>query len=165
MIKCQFEDGNNASLRHVTFGAVAVKEGKILLIKRAAHLLEGGKWALPGGYMDRDETMAEGMLRELLEETGYTGRVTKLLQIIDNPDRPHEDRQNLAVAFVVEVHELVGQPDHEVADVQWFDLQQLPASDQIAFDHEAMIQVYIQSEVHHQHVDLLPSLSANEVNT
>ena len=63
MITCAFEDGHPARLRHVVVHAVVEREGALLLVRRAAHLLEGGKWGLPGGFVDRDETVAQGALR------------------------------------------------------------------------------------------------------
>ena len=67
MITCIFEDGGRAGLRHVALHALVEREGALLMVKRAPHLGEGGKWGLPGGFLDRDETLAQGVLRELLE--------------------------------------------------------------------------------------------------
>lgn len=66
MITCTFENGNRASLRHVVLHAVVERDGALLLVKRAPHVSEAGKWGLPGGFLDRDETLAAGALRELL---------------------------------------------------------------------------------------------------
>jgi len=60
MINCTFENGNKASLRHVVVHAIVEMDGKLLLIKRSNELLEGGKWSLPSGFLDRDETAQEG---------------------------------------------------------------------------------------------------------
>ena len=65
MITCTFENGRRASLRHVVVHAVVEKDGALLLVRRAPHLLEGDKWGLPGGFLDRDESLSEGILREL----------------------------------------------------------------------------------------------------
>ena len=70
MINCRFENGRPASLRHVVVHAVVERDGALLLVKRAAHLSEGGKWGLPGGFLDRDERLVDGVLRELRGETG-----------------------------------------------------------------------------------------------
>jgi 8-oxo-dGTP pyrophosphatase MutT (NUDIX family) len=45
---------------------VVVHEGKVLVMKQ---WISGGKWHLPGGGLRKDEPMAEGAARELLEET------------------------------------------------------------------------------------------------
>jgi 8-oxo-dGTP diphosphatase len=85
----------------VAVHAIVEKDESLLLVKRAPHLSEGGKWGLPGGFLDRDETLAEGALRELREETGWQGRVASLLRINSRPDRPHEDRQNIPINRVL----------------------------------------------------------------
>ncbi len=48
---------------------VANPEGQILLVRRARDPGKG-KWGLPGGFVDRDESIEEAMAREVLEETG-----------------------------------------------------------------------------------------------
>jgi ADP-ribose pyrophosphatase YjhB (NUDIX family) len=57
MIICKFEDGGEAKLRHVVVDTLVLKDNKILLIKRTGKLLEGGKWGLLGGYVERDENI------------------------------------------------------------------------------------------------------------
>ena len=143
MITCVFEDGGRAELRHVVVHAVVEREGALLLVRRAEQLSEGGKWGLPGGFLDRDETLAEGVLRELREETGWTGRVVGLLRINSNPDRPHEDRQNVAFDFVVEPVAKVGEPDAESVAVAWIPIDQLPPLETLSFDHGDTIRAYL----------------------
>src|SRR6266550_2872489 len=99
MINCTFENGNKASLRHAIIDALVLKDNKILLVKRTKKLLEGGKWALVGGYVDRDENLLQTVEREIREETGYTVKDITFLCVRHNPDRPHEDRQNIAFVF------------------------------------------------------------------
>ena len=119
MITCTFENGGRARLRHVAVHAIVEKDDSLLLVKRAPRLSEGGKWGLPGGFLDRDETLAAGALRELREETGWEGRVVSLLRINSRPDRPREDQQNIAFDFIIEPLEKRGEPDAESSDVQW----------------------------------------------
>ncbi|MBI3630764.1 MAG: NUDIX hydrolase [Candidatus Sungbacteria bacterium] len=71
MITCVFEDRHQASFRHTVVDTVVMQDEKVLLVRRARSLLEGGKWALAGGYVERDETLAQAVAREVFEETGY----------------------------------------------------------------------------------------------
>ncbi len=146
MIKCEFEDGGKASLRHVTVDTIVVREGQVLLGLRGTFkgrkILESGKYSLLGGFFNRDEDLVTAAKREVLEESGWEIESLKLLQIKDNPDRPHEDRQNVSFVFVAEAKILVGRSDEEVTHLQWFDLDDLPSQDQIAFDHGESLELY-----------------------
>jgi 8-oxo-dGTP diphosphatase len=142
MIKCTFENGNLASLRHVTMHAMVIKDGKILLVKRATHLTNGGKFGFPGGFLDRDETTAQGALRELKEETGYEGKIISLFSICDDPKRRGEDRQNIVFDYLIEVGEKTSEPDKESSEQTWFSLDALPPEEEFAFDHFKHIQIY-----------------------
>lgn len=142
MITCTFENGNQNSLRHVTVGCLVIKDSQILLAKRAEGLLEAGKWCLLGGYVDRDETTAQAGIRESMEESGWVVNNLRLLRVNDNPNRPHEDRQNVDFIYIADAVEKTGEADWESADVRWFSLDELPASEEIAFDHEDSIKLY-----------------------
>ena len=142
MITCTFENGSQNSLRHVTVGCLVIKDEKILLAKRASGLLEAGKWCLLGGYADRDEDTAQTGIRETMEESGWTIENLKLLRVNDNPNRPHEDRQNIDFIYIADAIAEVGEKDWESEEVRWFDLDNLPADDEIAFDHLDSIALY-----------------------
>lgn len=144
MITCTFENGKKASLRHVVVHAIVEKDGKLLLEKRSPSLsLEGGKWALPGGFLDRNETAEEAVLRELREETGWKGEVVSLFRMNTNPNRPHEDRQNVALDFLVKPVRLEGAMDEETTNVEWVPIEKLPPLDDLAFDHGESIALFI----------------------
>lgn len=142
MITCKFEDGGTGTLRHVVVDALVIKEGKILLVRRASHLLEGGKLCLPGGYLDRNETTIEGVMREVKEETGYEGVSAILFQLNDNPDRKNDDRKNVSFIYIIEVNEQSHQYDNEVTELKWFSLHELPEEKEVAFDHFETIMLY-----------------------
>ncbi|NHJ01403.1 MAG: NUDIX domain-containing protein [Candidatus Heimdallarchaeota archaeon] len=61
-------------------GAIINSEEEILLIQRADNRM----WAMPGGLLEVGETPAEGVLREIFEETGITCQITKLIGIYDS---------------------------------------------------------------------------------
>src|SRR4051812_2832045 len=102
MITCTFENGNVAApgLRHCVADVLVLKGERILMAKRAAGMLEGGKWALIGGYADRDETLPQTAEREVREETGWSVKDLQLLRINDNPNRPHEALSGIFKAAV-----------------------------------------------------------------
>ena len=147
MITCNFEDGGKASLRHVVTHALVEKDGALLLVKRAGDILETGKWGLPGGFLDRDETAAEGALRELREETGWEGNIISLFRINTNPNRPHEDRQNISLDFLIKPVRQVDDGDHESSKVEFIPFDKLLPSDKLAFDHGETIRKYMSYRV------------------
>jgi 8-oxo-dGTP diphosphatase len=103
---------------------------RVLLIKRAKDPF-GGKWALPGGFVDEHERLIDAARRELVEETGVT--VADLEQLCAAGD-PGRDPRGWTVSVVffarVDVLDAKGADDAEVAE--WFRLDQLP---ELAFDH------------------------------
>ncbi|MEK7581693.1 MAG: NUDIX hydrolase [Patescibacteria group bacterium] len=145
MINCTFENGHKASLRHVVVDAICLKDNKILLVKRSNKILQSGKYALPGGFLNLDETTKEATLRELKEETGYNGKIVKLIKVLDDPKRKNEDRQNVSFIYQIEVGEKVGESDDETKSVHWFPLNHLPEAKDFAFDHYEIIQFFLNS--------------------
>ena len=145
MINCVFEDQTNVvHLRHVVVDGLVIKDKRILLVKRGpGSFIEIGKWALPGGYLELDETCEQAIIREVKEETGYECEVIKLFRLNDNPKRPVENnRQNVSVIYLIKVLKKVGSFDHEISAVKWFDLDNLPPVKEIAFDHLDTINLY-----------------------
>lgn len=147
MITCYFENNNKASLRHITVNAIVVKGNQILLGKRGTlngkPILEFGKWALLGGFMGRDEDLEQAVKREVKEESGWVIDNLQLLRINDNPNRPHEDRQNVDIVFITQAIQQVQTSDEEVRVLKWFELNNLPPKETIAFDHGDSIEIYI----------------------
>ena len=145
MITCIFEDGGKAKigLRHVTVGAIAVNDhNQVLLVKRSAKFSRPGKYSVPGGFLDRDQTVQNAVLRELKEETGHEGKIVALFHVNDAPDRPNEDRQNVDFIYIVQVTKGEFIKNDEISSVTWFDKESLPSENDFAFDHHATILKY-----------------------
>ena len=143
MVTCKFENGGTAQLRHVVTHVIVEKNGAILLAKRALNLLEGGKWGIPSGYLELNETASEGALRELYEETGWEGKIISLFRIITKPHRPHEDRQNVVFEFIVEPTRQTGTMDKESTGMEWIPIENIRFSE-LAFDHGESLQLYLE---------------------
>jgi 8-oxo-dGTP diphosphatase len=63
--------------------ALCVEDDRILLVRIAHGYWSGaGKWTLPGGGLDFGEPPREGALRELTEETGLTGEIAELADVL-----------------------------------------------------------------------------------
>lgn len=144
MLTCAFEDGNPVSLRHVTCNAIIQKDNQVVLIKRSGKYTEPYKWGLPGGFMDRDENLFECITREVFEETGFKIVQPKLFLIVHLPHRRHEDRQNIDVIFTASPGEKIGESDHEIEQVKWFDIPNIPQPEDMAFDHGLVLHRYFE---------------------
>ncbi len=80
-------DECNGWLNPALAADAAVNRGNdILLIQRKFPPMQGS-WALPGGFVERDEDPEVAAVRELLEETGMKGSEPKLLMVMGNPNR------------------------------------------------------------------------------
>ncbi len=130
-------------LRHVVVDSIVTSGQEILLIKRAEHTSNGGKWGMPGGYVELNETIEQAVARELKEETNLNAKSIKFFKIIDNPLRKNDDRQNVAFVHMVSAEgELIAQKG-EVDELKWFKFNEIPAESDFAFDHFQIIQDYL----------------------
>jgi ADP-ribose pyrophosphatase YjhB (NUDIX family) len=94
---------------------------KMLLIRRA----DNGRWAVPGGYMEPGESVAEACIREVWEETGLIVAVNRLLAIYSDPHRlleyPDGNRLQLVVLhFLATFVEGTLLTSNESAEVRFF---------------------------------------------
>lgn len=119
---------------------------KLLLIKRAElnregnPNIEGGKWALPGGFIAADETAYEAARRELEEETGIDVSHIKHFGVYDKIGRDARGWM-ISNAFyaIVPEHELSNrQAADDAADVELFDVEEVFGLE-LAFDHSIII--------------------------
>jgi ADP-ribose pyrophosphatase YjhB (NUDIX family) len=111
--------------------AFIVEDGRTLLGLRA-HEPDAGRWDLLGGFLEEGEVPVDGLRRELLEETGlevepgaYLGAYVDL----------YGDGGTAVLNLVFEGRVLGGEmaPADDVAELRWFDLDDLPAREELAF--------------------------------
>lgn len=126
----------------ITVDAVVIcKESQqyfVLLIKRKNDPYKN-KWALPGGFIEKDELVKNACQRELKEETGLDLDESDI-EFLDYYDQIGRDPRSRTVtfAFIAEIDkrmEVKGSDD--AVEAFWFDFQNLPA---LAFDHSEIIQ-------------------------
>lgn len=119
---------------------------KIMLIKRAAKdsegkpNYEGGKWALPGGFVQHDETACDAAKRELSEETGVTGFHVRHFGVYDTPGRDKRGWiiSNAFYAIVPEQYLEKRKANDDAVDVSLFNMDEV-FSLELAFDHDKII--------------------------
>ena len=72
-------------------GALIFRDDSILLVQRAKEPLKG-YWSLPGGVLETGESLAEGIMREVREETGLEVEPLAVLEIFERIIRDAEGR-------------------------------------------------------------------------
>ena len=111
---------------------------RLLLIKRAHPPFEG-RWAIPGGFLDMDETLHDAARRELREETGLDVRSLRQFAAFGDPGRDPRCRTvSIAYLAVVPAGQCAPRASDDAAEARWFDLAALPP---LAFDHDLVVRV------------------------
>ena len=70
----------------VGVGAVVIDGAKVLLVRRGQEPLKG-EWSLPGGALELGETLQQGVVREVLEETGLEVVPAGIVEVFDRITR------------------------------------------------------------------------------
>ena len=117
----------------VAVGAVVLKDGKVLLVKRRDPP-NAGQWAIPGGTIRLGETLQQAAEREIFEETGIRIRAEAPIYIFDVIDRDPKGRTryHYVIADVLARY-LDGEPAarDDALDARWLgpeDLERLPVN-------------------------------------
>jgi ADP-ribose pyrophosphatase YjhB (NUDIX family) len=106
----------------IIVGGVLEKDGKYLLVQEAQEKCYG-KWNLPAGHLDPNETIFEAAKREIKEESGLDVELTGVCQI---GNKKLEDDVFVSVIFSTKVlgGDIKFDPD-EILDVKWFSYEEL----------------------------------------
>jgi ADP-ribose pyrophosphatase YjhB (NUDIX family) len=81
----------------VGVGAVVFDDGRVLLVRRGREPLKG-HWSLPGGMLELGESLVEGVVREIREETGL---IVEPLELVELLDRIHRDGERVRYHYVI----------------------------------------------------------------
>ena len=121
-------------VRALATDAVVVLDEAVVLLERA-HAPFEGRWVLPGGFVDPDETAREACVREVTEEVGLDVAITEFVGLYDDPDR--DERGTVSAAYRCEpVSDETPTPREEARQVRTFDPADLP---EMGFDHEQIV--------------------------
>jgi 8-oxo-dGTP diphosphatase len=110
----------------VCVGAVVVVDERLLLIRRGRGPAQGS-WSVPGGRVERGETLAEAVVRELREETGIDGVCGTLLGWVE---RIGDDHHFVILDFtVVVLDDVEPTPGDDAVEAAWVPLPQVSELD------------------------------------
>ena len=104
----------------VGVGGVVIHDGRVLLIRRGSEPLKG-QWSIPGGTLELGETIAEGVVRELKEETGLEVRVIELIEVFERifPGSPRPQYHFVILDYLCEPLAGYPQPGSDVTEVAY----------------------------------------------
>ena len=106
----------------IIVGGIIEKDNKILMVKEAKKKCYG-KWNVPAGHLENGETIFEGAIREILEETGCKVRLNKVLPIMS---KDIEDTTLIIITFTTELlEEKISFNKDELLDVKWISIEEL----------------------------------------
>lgn len=100
-------------------GVVIDEQGQVLVVQRR----DNGRWELPGGILELEESIEDGMRREVLEETGVQVEPVRLTGVYKNIKVG-------VVALVFRARQIGGQPTEtdESQQVTWWTAEEISAN-------------------------------------
>ena len=100
-----------------------VEDEKICLVRGQGE----NDWALPGGFGEVGYSPIENILKEIEEETGFEAKVERLLAVFDTNRFQLQSKQYAKFVFECKLLDGQFQKNQEIADLQFFAIDQLPA--------------------------------------
>ncbi len=131
---------------------------KILLVRHPDPKHEG-RWALPGGWVRRNENLDDAAYRALKDLTGVTKLYLEQLKAFDRSDRFPNDRVVTIAYYALVRAEHCSLIGHNVTDVKWYNANDLPA---LVYDHAEIVAFgldLLRHKIRHQPIgfNLLPN--------
>ena len=99
-----------------------VEDEKICLVRGQGE----NDWALPGGFGEVGYSPTENILKEIEEETGFEAKVERLLAVFDTNRFQLQSKQYAKFVFECKLLDGQFQENQEIADLQFFAIDQLP---------------------------------------
>jgi 8-oxo-dGTP diphosphatase len=113
---------------------------QVLLVRRK-HAPFEGRWAIPGGFVEADESLEAAARRELKEETGVRDVYLEQLYTFGDPKRDPRGRVVTVAYLALVPAPLAVQAGDDASDARWWSVYKLPS---LAFDHAKILQYALQ---------------------
>jgi 8-oxo-dGTP diphosphatase len=121
---------------------LTIRDGVLcaLVVKRGSEPFEG-RWALPGGFVEPDENLADAARRELEEETSVRLEQARLEQLASygDPDRDPRGRVVSVAWLAVVPRGTDPTAGSDAAEAEWRPVESLLDGDEMAFDHRQIL--------------------------
>lgn len=139
----------------VIVGGIIEKEGKYLLVQKAKKKCYE-KWNFPAGHLDFNESLEQGAIREIKEETGCDVKLDGVCYVAN---RILEDDLFLMIVFNAKlINENIEFDKEEILDVKWFDY------DEIVNKMESMLRGnYVRTAVINQNNNLVAPIDIVDI--
>jgi len=104
--------------------AAIFREDRVLLV----HETTDGRWAMPGGWADVNDSPAQAVEKEIEQESGFVARAVKLAALYDRNKQGHPSYFHHAwkVFFICDIVGGEARTSHETDGVEFFPLDALP---------------------------------------
>lgn len=106
---------------------------RILLLKESSKYIDGtnvGRWGVPGGRLEAEETIESGLIREVMEETGLVVRKGRLLDALENFPKISGKTVHIIRLYYecsIESNEVVLSEDHD--EYRWVNKDEIESLD------------------------------------
>lgn len=139
----------------VIVGGIIEKEGKYLLVQEAKKKCYE-KWNFPAGHLDFNESLEQGAIREIKEETGCDVKLDGVCYVAN---RILEDGLFVMIVFNAKlINENIEFDKEEILDVKWFDY------DEIVNKMESMLREnYVRTAVINQNNNLVAPIDIVDI--
>ena len=124
-ISALFEQDVGYPTPKVDVRAAAFRDDRILMVRE----ISDGRWTLPGGWADVNQSARECVEREVLEESGFSARATKLAGVFDYRRQGHAVAHPYSIYKLFFLCEITGgsaRASIETSEVGFFALDALP---------------------------------------
>ena len=116
-----------------------VQHDKVLLVRERSD----GKWTLPGGWADQNESPREGIVREIEEESGYKAGITGLYAVKDRDRREYQPRYPVSIYKMFFAGTVIGgapAENLEIDEIGFFGIEELPELSRVRVLEEDIVE-------------------------